>query len=75
MEERFYIHGEVQYIELESGFWGITDKDHRHWLPVNLPEQLKVKGKKVIVYVEQEPDFFSFSMWGSPVRILSFQTS
>lgn len=68
------IKGKVVYQKLEGGFWGIVDEAGRQWRPVNMPEQLKMDGKEVEVKAEEAEEDMSIFMWGTPVRILSFQT-
>jgi len=67
------IEGKVNYFDLEGGFWGITDDKGGQWLPVNMPEQLKMKDRKIKVTIK-EVDEETLFMWGTPVRILSFET-
>lgn len=68
------IHGKVVYQELATGFWGIIDSEGNEWRPVNMPEQLKKKGKAVTVSIREVEEGASIFMWGTPVRILSFNT-
>ncbi len=67
------ITGKVVYESIGPGVWGIVDKYGKEWRPVNMPEQLKHKGKEVTV-VAQEVDDVSIFMWGTPVKIISFET-
>ena len=39
-----------------------------------MPEQLKQEGKEVTFKVKKVEEDMSIFMWGTPVRILSFQT-
>lgn len=68
------IKGKVVYQKLEGGFWGVVGEDGREWRPVNMPEQLKQEGKEVDLKVKEVDEEMSIFMWGTPVRILSFQT-
>lgn len=67
------IKGKVNYFNVEGGFWGITDQSGGKWLPVNMPEQLKMEGRKVKVKAK-EIDGDSIFMWGTMVKIISFET-
>lgn len=67
------IKGKVIYQDLGVGFWGIIGDDGSEWLPVNMPNQLKVKGAEVEIQAI-ESDQESMAMWGSPIKILSFHT-
>lgn len=67
------IKGTIVWKDLEGGFWGIVDENGNEWLPVNLPEQLKSKGKKAKLMI-RESEQASMFMWGTPVRVLAFET-
>lgn len=68
------ITGKVVYVKLEAGFWGIIDKEGNQWLPMEMPDQLKIEGKEVTLTIEEEEDSISFNMWGTPVNIITFHT-
>ena len=72
--EKIKISGTVVYQDLESGFWGIEGDDGQLWRPVNMPEQLKTKGKKVNVVAKFDEEEFSMIMWGEAIKIISFST-
>ena len=65
--------GTIVFEKLEGGFWGIIDEKGNKWQPVTMPEQLKHVGKKVSVVVKPV-DVMGISMWGQPVKIISFGT-
>lgn len=67
------IKGTVSFQNLEMGFWGIIEDDGTKWMIVNMPEQLKKEGKKVSVTL-RPIEAMSFSMWGTPARIIRFET-
>jgi hypothetical protein len=67
------IKGKVIYKDLSGGFWGIEGSDGKHWMPVNMPEQLKVKGALIEVTAEDD-DSEGIFMWGEPIRIVAFHT-
>lgn len=64
----------VKYIELEGGFWGLIDDHGNQYLPLNLPEQLKLNGQTATLSIETL-DVMGSMMWGAPVNIVSFTTS
>ena len=72
-KQKLKITGKAHYQNLGTGFWGIIGDNGKQYLPVNMPEQLKVKGAHVELSVE-DSDQGSIFMWGSPVKILSFHT-
>jgi len=64
------IKGTVIYQDLGTGFWGIEGNNGEEWRPINMPENLKVSGKKVTLEVEEVEEGFSMFMWGKPVKII-----
>ncbi len=68
------IKGKVTKIDLGTGFWAIIGDDGHEWRPINMPEQLKVKDKRVIVHAKKAPDAPSIFMWGEPIVITEFET-
>ncbi len=72
--KKLKIKGRVLFQNLGTGFWGIVDDEGKEWRPVNMPEQLKYEGKQVTVEAQVVDDDMSIFMWGTPVRITSFQT-
>ena len=67
------IKGTVVKVNLEGGFWGIVDDAGQEWLPINMPEQLKVDGASVEV-TAKEVDVMSMFNWGTTIEIRSFHT-
>lgn len=67
------IKGKVIKVNLEGGFWGIVDDAGQEWLPINMPEQLKVDGAAVEISA-QEVDVMSMFNWGTAIEIRSFHT-
>ncbi len=68
------VHGKIVYQDLETGFWGIVDKDGNQYRPINMPEQLKSTGASVRVRIREVEEEMSLFMWGTPVEIVSFYT-
>lgn len=73
MTKRKTISGTVIYENLEGGIWAIKTQSGAILTPVNMPEQLKHKGKKVTVTVKSV-DMMTMTMFGDPVKIISFET-
>ncbi len=67
------IKGKVTYQNIETGFWGIIEPNGQKWMIINMPEQLKYDNKTVEVSIEPI-DAMSTAMWGTPARIISFET-
>ncbi len=62
------VKAEIVYVDLEGGFWGLSSDEGEQFKPINFPEQLKMKGSQVHIWI-RELDMMGFSMWGIPVRI------
>lgn len=68
------IRGKAIYVSLEMGFWGIQTPSGKKYLPINMPEQLKENGSPVACKAIVVDDVVSMQMWGTPVKIVSFET-
>lgn len=68
------VSGEVQYINLATGFWAIVSQDGEKYRPIHMPDQMKIEGKKVTVRIKPISEEFSMMMWGTPVKIIQFET-
>lgn len=68
------IKGTVKYQDIGTGCWGIIDDSGNEWRVVNMPEQLKIDGKKVKVKAKASKEEFSTFMWGEPIEVVSFST-
>ncbi|MCB0571717.1 MAG: hypothetical protein KDC66_18235 [Phaeodactylibacter sp.] len=73
-KQKIKIKGKVVYQNLGTGFWGIVGDDGREWRPVTMPEQLKHEGKTIEVEATEVEEDVSIFMWGTPIRVTSFQT-
>ena len=69
------ITGQVVFIELSGGFWGIRSQEGAEYFPVNgLPDRFKKEG--LAIEVEALPSsLFSIYMWGIPVEISHIKRS
>ncbi|MCP1662299.1 MAG: DUF333 domain-containing protein [Methanocalculus sp. MSAO_Arc1] len=65
--------GVVTYIDLEGGFYGIIADDGREFLPLNLPEDLKVDGTEIVFTGEVREDVITMYMWGTPLQLEDIQ--
>ncbi len=68
------ITGKVVYQNIGMGCWGIVASNGKEYRPVNMPEQLKTEGAKVTVSASSVKEEVSMFMWGTPVKITSFET-
>jgi hypothetical protein len=74
MGKRKDITGTVSYQDIGTGFWGISDDQGNDWRPVQMPDQLKVKGATIRCTIEIVDEEVSIFMWGTPVKVVSFHT-
>ena len=68
------IKGTVVYKNIGPGCWGIVDDNGGEWRPVNMPSQLRKEGRVAIVRASVIDEGFSIFMWGTPVKIVGFNT-
>ena len=64
-------NGQVTWLDIEGGFYGIITPDGSKYLPVNLPDGYKVDGVTVDVTGIIPDDVMTIQMWGKPIRIQS----
>jgi len=62
------IIGNVVFVELEGGFFGIIDDDGRHYEPINLPEEFEIDGLRIKFSGRPTPGY-SIYMWGMSIGI------
>jgi hypothetical protein len=67
------ITGNVVFLSFEGGAYGIIDQQGRKYLPVNMPNQLKQDGARVVCSI-RPADVMTTVMWGEPVYIYAFET-
>ena len=75
MAQKKHITAKVSYHDLEGGFWGLTDTQGNDYRPINMPNQLKTQGVTVKCTVKLLEDVVSIHMWGTPVEVVSFETT
>ena len=61
--------GEVKWISLEGGFFGLVAEDGRKFFPLNLPEEFKKEGLKIRVKGNIGKGIATVQMWGIPFEI------
>ena len=67
------ITGKVTKVDIGPGCWGIVTSTGKEYRVVNMPQQLKEKGKQVTVGVRKVDDMSIFQ-WGEPVKVTTFET-
>ncbi len=61
--------GTVNFVGVESGFYGIVTDDDQKLDPINLPEEYRQEGLRVNFSAVVRPDSVSFYMWGTIVEL------
>jgi hypothetical protein len=61
--------GEVRWMSLEGGFFGLVAEDGRKFFPLNLPEEFKKEGLKIKVKGNIKKGIATVQMWGTPFEI------
>ena len=61
--------GEVRWISLEGGFFGLVAEDGRKFFPLNLPQEFKKEGLKIRVKGNIKKGIATVQMWGAPFEI------
>ena len=69
--EPLILTGEVAYINLEGGFYGIIGDDGQKYQPTNLSKQLRKPGLPIKFTAVSAPNSFSSFMWGTVITIQS----
>ena len=67
------ISGKVIFEGMGTGSWMIQDHSGKKYLPINMPDQLKVEGEEVRI-VARRSSQDSLMMMGTPIEITSFHT-
>ncbi|PKL59654.1 MAG: hypothetical protein CVV33_06715, partial [Methanomicrobiales archaeon HGW-Methanomicrobiales-4] len=63
--------GQVVWMDIEGGFYGIITPDGLEYLPLNLPESYNVDGVTVDIVGTVPSDVMTIHMWGEPIEIQS----
>ncbi len=64
--------GQVKYIDLEGGFYGIVGSNG-NYDPINLPKEYMVDGLWVMIQAQVLYDYASIHMWGTLIRIYKIE--
>lgn len=67
------IQGEVTYVAIEGGFWGIVGADGKRYDPGRLAREFQQSGLKVRVEARPLSGQVSMRMWGTPIEILHIE--
>ena len=67
------IKGKTTYQHLGTGFWGVVGDDGQEWRPVDMPSELQKEGLKVELQANKADEQMSVFMWGTAIKIKSYQ--
>ena len=67
--KQIFFTATVKYMNLEGGFFGLIDKDGKHWLPMNLTKILQQDGAVVKVKGHALEGMMTIQQWGTPFNI------
>lgn len=65
--------GEVTYLPIEGGFWGIVAADGRRYDPGVLPPEFQQPGLRVRVVARAAQGRLSFRQWGQAIDIVTLE--
>lgn len=61
------------YIPLEGGVWALQDEAGQQYLPINMPQSLKVANIRSSCQFAMSTHVSSIFQVGEPIRILSYK--
>ena len=67
------MHGEIRFVNVEGGCWGILGSDGVAYEPIHLPEDFRMDGLAVLVRLRERDDVGSTCMIGRMVEIVSIR--
>ena len=59
----------VKFIELEGGFYGIESDEGESYLPINLDDEYKEDGLRIVFKMKSRADVMTTRMWGKTIEI------
>ncbi|HWR38483.1 MAG TPA: hypothetical protein VN611_03205 [Patescibacteria group bacterium] len=71
--EELQLSGEIRYVNLAGGFYGIVGDDGVRYQPLNLPYKFRKDGLAVKFTALPKNDTVTFLMWGAVVEIVNME--
>jgi len=65
--------GEIVFVDLEGGFFGIVADDGQRFDPLNLDTEFRVSGLKVRFLGSVRKNVIGFHMWGTPLELIQIE--
>lgn len=69
-DEKVNLIGEVRFVDLEGGFYGIIGSNGKNYFPINLSNEFKIDGIKVKFEGRIRKDILTTAMWGEAIEII-----
>ena len=66
------IVGKISYVDLETGFWALTDEEQQYRIE-EIPEELQKEGLEIAAVVLPQEEEVSIFMAGIPVELLEYK--
>ncbi|MFX1478357.1 MAG: hypothetical protein ACFFCI_09510 [Promethearchaeota archaeon] len=65
---------QIEFLSFEGGFFGIISDDGKYYDPINLPDDYKTDGLRVVFLVKVLKNQVSYHMWGRIVDLIFIRT-
>lgn len=66
--------GEIRFIELEGGFYGIAGDDGKNYDPLNLSREFQQDGLRILFDAKIRTDVATIRQWGTVVEITRIES-
>lgn len=66
------IKGNVVFVNLETGFWGIEAENGKKYRPIEMPQELQEDGLEIAFTYKSAESGISMFMWGIPIELLTY---
>ena len=72
-KQRIDFAGQIVFVPLEGGFYGLESSTGEKFDPVNLPEEFRCDGLRVRVKACLLPRSIGVHMWGAKIEIIAIE--
>ena len=62
--------GEIIFIDLEGGFYGIKSDDAEYYDPINLSDDFKIEGLRIQFFARIRNDVLTYHMWAKVIELI-----
>ncbi|MFX0008218.1 MAG: hypothetical protein ACFFA7_01285 [Promethearchaeota archaeon] len=67
--------GEIKYYPDDGGFYGIISDDSIHYEPINLPNEFKIDGLRVLFIFKLPNEATTYHLWLKIVEIIDIKVA